>query len=100
MTPAEIQKELVMIIKDIQQASGLECPALDGGVVPANEVPKFDSKIWIAATANLEVAIGVDLPKKLNIFIDANTKEPLALGQIVELVCSQLSSIKAAEEAA
>ena len=44
---------LVEVLQNIQTASGLKCPAIDGSTKPIEELPKFDIKIWPVAIGML-----------------------------------------------
>ena len=100
MNQKDVEQALSEIIQDIQDASGLECPPLGSGVVPVNDVPEFDSKVWIAATTILATKIDAEIPDDENIFIDKDTKQPLSLAEIAAAVCKVAKPNTSAEEAA
>lgn len=87
MNQKDVEAALVGIIQEIQDSSGLECPPLDGTVVPSEEVPEFDSKVWIAATTMLATKLDVEIPDNVNIFADKDNKAPLNLSDISSTVC-------------
>lgn len=100
MNPIDIEKALTEVIQNIQQASGLECPPLGSGVVPAKEVPEFSSPVWIAATTMLATKIGAEIPNDENIFVDKDTKEPRSLAEIAKAVCKVAKPKESGEQAA
>lgn len=100
MDAKKVENALTGVIRDIQQNSGLDCPNLNGQTVPAEQVPKFDSKIWIAATTLLAGKLGVSIPEDKNIFYDKQSKSALTIDRIVELVCSIAVAKGTSEDAA
>lgn len=87
MEAKQVEKALVSVIKEIQTNSGLACPELNGATIPAQQVPKFDSKVWIAATTMVSGNLGVTIPDDANIFYDKKAKTALNVSQIVDLIC-------------
>ena len=100
MQAQQIESALRKIIQAIQENSGLECPQLTGGTAPANDVPDFDSKVWIAATTLLVTETGIEIPNSENIFVDKDTKAPLTISQIGQLVFEIAESEKSTGQAA
>ncbi len=100
MEAKTVEKALVNVIKDIQSNSGLDCPELGATTRPAEQVPKFDSKIWIAATTMLSGALGVIIPDETNIFFDKKSKAAMSIEQIVHIVCSVSTTTNSSEDAA
>jgi hypothetical protein len=100
VSPAEIKKALSEIITEIQTNSGLECPLLEGSVVPANDIPHFDSKVWLVATTMLASKIGIEIPHDENIFVGKETNEQLNLDEICELVSKIVKVSKSKDVAA
>ncbi|WP_022693146.1 hypothetical protein [Ponticaulis koreensis] len=100
MDATKVETALKNIIAEIQNNSGLECPPLTGTLVPAEEVPQFDSKVWIAATTMLAAKIGAEIPNDENIFMDKESKKALSLSEIAATVCKIASSNDAEEAAA
>ena len=82
----------------MQALSGEECPAIDGGTRPAEALPKFTSKVWPVAAGMLGIAIGKTIPCEANIFVDDDTKVPLAINQTVALVLKILEAQDAKED--
>ena len=87
MDQQQVETALIGVIQDIQAASGLECPPLDGAVVPTKQVPEFDSKVWVAATTMLATKLEVTIPDDQNIFVDDESKSQLDLSAIASKVC-------------
>lgn len=100
MDPQTVEQALKDVILDIQKNSGLECPPLTGDTKPADEVPKFDSKIWIAATTIIAETLNVVIPDDQNIFVSAKTKTSMSIREISQFICSISASAKPSEDAA
>jgi hypothetical protein len=97
MDAAIVKENLIAVIAEIQTASGLDCPPLDGVTRPVGAVPKFDSKIWPVATTILAEKIKVPIPDDVNIFYDEATKLPRSIDEMVAYVC-QLAEKQKKEE--
>ena len=100
METKHVEKALVGVIKEIQANSGLDCAELNGGTVPAEQVPKFDSKVWIAAMTMISGSLGATIPHDANIFYDKKTKTALNINQIVHLICDVAVNNGSSEEVA
>lgn len=87
MEPAEVKSKLIAVLQQVQALSGEECPSLDGDIKPAETLMQFTSKIFPTATGMLSQAIGKNIPCEVNIFVDDETKRPMAINQIAALVC-------------
>jgi hypothetical protein len=87
MDSVTVKAKLIAVLKEIQEASGLECPTLTGAVRPAENLAKFNSKVWAVATSLLADQIGAAIPNDANIFINKLTKKPLSIDETAELVC-------------
>ncbi|MBB3360474.1 MULTISPECIES: hypothetical protein [unclassified Novosphingobium] len=81
-----IKTKLIEVLQTVQSLSGEECPEIDGGTKPAEALPKFTSKVWPVAAGMLGIALGKSIPCEANIFVDEDTKAPLAINQTVALV--------------
>ena len=90
MDPATLKEKLIAVLGQIQANSGLECPPLTGATKPVENIPKFDSKVWAAATTILATEIGKPIPNDINIFIDDTTKLPRSIDETVTFVCELL----------
>lgn len=100
MTPTDIENSLTEVITEIQSNSSLECPPLVGSVVPANDIPSFDSKVWLVATTMLAAKIGAEIPDDENIFIDKESNAALNITRVCELVLQIVNTANKSEEAA
>lgn len=96
-----IKAKLIEVLRTVQTLSGEDCPAIDGSTKPAEALPKFTSKVWPVAAGMLGIALGKSIPCEANIFVDDDTKVPLAINQTVALVLKILEAqdAKEAEEA-
>ena len=100
MEPAILKEKLIAVISQIQANSGLECPPLTGATKPVENIPKFDSKVWAAATTILATEIGKPIPNDVNIFVDDTTKLPRSIDETATFVCELLEKQAKAEVAA
>jgi hypothetical protein len=98
MDPNVVKAKLIEVLQTVQALSGEECPAIDGGTRPAEALPKFTSKVWPVAAGLLGIAIGKTIPCEANIFVDDDTKVPLAINQTVALVLKILEAQDAKED--
>ena len=94
MDPTDVQNQLIVVLTTIQAISGEACPNLDGAVKPAEQLPKFNSKVWPVAAGMLAAAIGKSIPPEANIFVDDTTKEALTIAQTVSLVCAIVEQLE------
>lgn len=87
-----VKAKLIEVLQTVQSLSGEDCPAIDGGTKPAEALPKFSSKVWPVAAGMLGIALGKSIPCEANIFVDDDTKAPLAINQTVALVLKILEA--------
>lgn len=92
-----VKAKLIEVLQTVQTLSGEDCPAIDGGTKPAEALPKFTSKVWPVAAGMLGIALGKSIPCEANIFVDDDTKVPLAINQTVALVLKILEAQDAKE---
>lgn len=97
MDPNVVKTKLVEILQTVQSLSGEECPSIDGATKPVEALPKFTSKVWPVAAGMLGIALGKSIPCEANIFVDEESKEPLAINQTVALVLKILEAQEAEE---
>jgi hypothetical protein len=100
MDPAALKDKLIAVLTQIQADSGLECPPLTGATKPAENLPKFDSKVWPVATTILATEIGATIPNDVNIFFDEATKLPRSIDETAVFVCDLLNKQSEKKEAA
>lgn len=92
-----IKSKLIEVLQSVQSLSGEDCPTIDGATKPAEALPKFTSKVWPVAAGMLGIALGKSIPCEANIFVDEDTKMPLAINQTVALVLKILEEQEAQE---
>jgi hypothetical protein len=92
-----VKAKLIEVLQTVQSLSGEDCPAIDVGTKPAEALPKFTSKVWPVAAGMLGIALGKSIPCEANIFVDDDTKVPLAINQTVALVLKILEAQDAKE---
>jgi len=92
-----VKAKLIEVLQTVQSLSGEDCPAIDDGTKPAEALPKFTSKVWPVAAGMLGIALGKSIPCEANIFVDDDTKSPLAINQTVALVLKILEAQDAKE---
>jgi hypothetical protein len=95
-----LKAKLIAVLGQIQANSGLECPPLTGATKPVESIPKFDSKVWAAATTILAMEIGKPIPNDVNIFVNETTKLPRSIDETAIFVCDLLKKQDEAEAAA
>lgn len=83
MDAALIHSTLVEVLQDIQATSELECPPINGGTKPVEELPKFDSKIWPVAIGMLGAKLGISIASDVNIFRQNDSCVALTISEIV-----------------
>jgi hypothetical protein len=92
-----VKAKLIEVLQTVQSLSGEDCPAINGGTKPVEALPKFTSKVWPVAAGMLGIALGKSIPCEANIFVDEETKVPLAINQTVALVLKILEAQEAKE---
>lgn len=92
-----VKAKLIEVLQTVQSLSGEDCPAVDGGTKPTEALPNFTSKVWPVAAGMLGIALGKSIPCEANIFVDDDTKVPLAINQTVALVLKILEEQEAQE---
>jgi hypothetical protein len=95
-----VKAKLIEVLQTVQSLSGEDCPAIDGATKPVDALPKFTSKVWPVAAGMLGIALGKSIPCEANIFVDEQSKAPLAINQTVALVLKILEEQDAEEVAA
>ncbi|WFU14464.1 hypothetical protein [Bradyrhizobium sp. CB3481] len=78
----------------------MECRELSGAIKPVESLPKFDRKVWLAATTILATEIGATIPDDVNIFIDETTKLPRSIDETAAFVGDLLNKQSEKEAAA
>jgi len=84
--PQLVKAKLVEVLQSVQALSGETCPVIDDATRPVQVLPKFTSKVWPVAAGMLGIALGKSIPRETNLFVDEQTKQPLAINQTVVLV--------------
>lgn len=97
MDASIVKAKLIEVLQTVQALSGEDCPAIDGGTKPSAALPNFTSKVWPVAAGMLGLALGKSIPCEANIFVDEDTKAPLAINQTVALVLKILEEQKTEE---
>lgn len=82
-----VRRDLIAVIKEVQSASGLECPPLEGGTIPIAHVPEFDSTVAPAATSLLAMRVDIPIPDNVNIFVDLDGGSR-SIDQVALAVCN------------
>ena len=95
-----VKAKLIEVLQTVQSLSGEDCPTIDGATKPVDALPKFTSKVWPVAAGMLGIALGKSIPCEANIFVDEQSKAPLAINQTVALVLKILEKQDAEEVAA
>ena len=97
MDSSLIQRNLVEVLQTIQTTSELECPPLQGGTKPLEDLPEFDSKIWPVAIGMLGMKLGITIPSDTNIFRQDDSTVALTIDEIVVKV-NAIAEVSAGKE--
>lgn len=97
MSPDFVRSKLFAVLQKVQTLRHLECPALNGDIKPADDIPKFDSKLWPVAVGLLATAIGVPLPNDANIF--KSGRRALTIDEATAIVCRLVEKANPAQKA-
>jgi len=95
MDSITVKQELVKVLQQIQSASGLPCPSLNGTIKPVDQLPEFDSKMWPVAIGMLAQALGVEIADDINIFRQDHSTTALTLDETVAKVMAVAKAMAA-----
>lgn len=79
-----LKNAFVNVLAGIQSDSGYPPVEITGRTCPLEDLEGFDSLIWPISIRLLVKAIGVEIPRKKNIYVSKGTK--LMVDEIVEVV--------------
>jgi hypothetical protein len=79
-----IKEALINLLAGIQSDSGYPPVEITGRTCPLEDLEGFDSLIWPISIRLLVKVIGVEIPRKKNIYISKGKK--LMIDEIVEVV--------------
>jgi hypothetical protein len=100
MTHDEVRQALVKVLTTIQTNSELPCPPLDGSLRPAEQLEKFDSKVWPAAIGMLSAELNFEIDDDINIFVSKDGTVAYTIDEVTNLVCKLANDTKTTKEAA
>ena len=100
MTPDDAKDALTSVLQQIQERTGLACPALDGSSVPPKVLPKFDSTVWPVAITLVARKLDVDIPKDVHVFGGESGAPLLSIDESVALICKKALSKHHKQQAA
>lgn len=89
MTLIDAKDALISVLQQIQKRTGLDCPPLDGGSVPPNVLPKFDSTVWPVAITLVARKLNVDIPKDVHVFGGEAGAPLLNIDESAALICKK-----------
>jgi hypothetical protein len=92
MNAALVREKLVEVLTEIQEASGLDCPQLDGNLKPVEAIPEFDSKIWPVAIGMLAAKLAIIIPDDVNIFRQDKSCVAFTLDETIAMVLELASA--------
>ena len=98
MTHDEVKQKLVTVLTTIQTNSGLPCPKLDGSIRPAEQLEKFNSKVWPAAIGMLSAELNFEIDDDINIFASKDGTVAYTIDQVTDLVCKLASDPKSSKK--
>jgi hypothetical protein len=94
MTHDEVKQVLVKVLTTVQTNSGLPCPPLDGSIRPAEQLEKFNSKVWPAAIGMLSADLNFEIDDDINIFASKDGTVAYTIDEIADLVCKLANDTK------
>ena len=97
MNATLVRTALSEVLQFIQEASGLECAPMVGGMKPIEDLPKFDSKIWPVAIGMLGAKLGITIANDENIFRLKDSCIAQSIDEIVALV-SKLAEAQTSQQ--
>ena len=100
MTHDEVKQALVKVLTTIQTNSGLLCPPLDGSLRPAEQLEKFNSKVWPAAIGMLSAELNFEIDDDINIFASKDGTVAYTIEEVSDLVCKLANGTKTTKKEA
>lgn len=100
MTREDVRQKLVQVLTTIQANSGLPCPRLDGLLKPAEQLEKFDSKVWPAAIGMLSAELDYEIDDDINIFASKDGTVAYTIDEVAEMVCKLVNDTKTTKKRA
>lgn len=94
MTREEVKRNLVNVLTTIQTNSGLPCPPLHGSIKPAEQLEKFNSKVWPAAIGMLSAELDYEIDDDINIFASKDGTVVYTIDEIADNVCKLVNDAK------
>jgi hypothetical protein len=98
MTHDEVKQALVKVLTTVQTNSGLPCPQLDGSLRPAEQLEKFNSKVWPAAIGMLSAELNFEIDDDINIFASKDGTLAYTIDEVTDLVCKLANDTKIAKK--
>jgi hypothetical protein len=91
-----VQAKLIEVLQLIQSTSGEDCPLITGATKPAEELPRFDSKMWPVAIALVAKKLEITIANDVNIFCREKSCIALTIDEtvaiLVELANTQIAA--------
>lgn len=87
MDEINVTEKLIEVLQEIQRNSGYECEGIVADTCPLQDLEGFDSKLWPVAIGMLEKNLGVNIPKKTNIYVSEDGTKRLTIKQTAAVVC-------------
>lgn len=85
---AIIEKKIIDVLNQIQEAGEYQKVELTADSCPGQELTEFDSQIWVVANTILGEEIEDSIPDNVNIFVSEDGRS-LRVGEIAErIVCN------------
>ena len=89
MTRSEVEQYLCDAIREVQTASGRECPPLTGATVPIGGIDGFDSLNSIEVGVEVEAAVGTDISE--NPLVDTKTGRAFSIREAASRILNQIN---------
>ena len=100
MTHEEVKQKLVKVLTTVQTNSGLPCPTLDGSLKPAEQLEKFDSKVWPAVIGMLSAELDYEIDDDINIFASKDGTVAHTIDEVADIVCKLANDTKSKKKEA
>lgn len=87
MTMTEATKEVVDVLKTVQELSGRQVGEITGSTCPIGDLDQFDSLNGVEASVELSSRLGFELPG-VNAFVNETGTKALTVNEIAEAICN------------
>ena len=82
-----VSEALVEVLREVQEMSGKEMPAVSAELCPIGDLDSFDSLSGVEATVMLEVQLGIPLVVE-TVFVSKEGDRALSISEIATMIAS------------